>query len=74
VLTCSALVSGALITKNNVPVVLGLLICVLIGTVFGLLNGLMVSGMGLPPFIATLGSMMLSKGLGSVFTEAQSVT
>ena len=25
-------------------------------------------------FIATLGSMMLSKGLGSIFTKAQSVT
>lgn len=30
--------------------------------------------MGLPPFIATLGSMMLSKGIGSVITKAQSVT
>ena len=34
----------------------------------------MVSYMHLPPFIATLGSMMLSKGLGSIFTKAQSVT
>lgn len=74
VLTCSALVSGALITKYNVPVAVGLIVCILVGTLFGLLNGVMVSYMGLPPFIATLGSMMLSKGLGSIFTKAQSIT
>lgn len=74
VLTCSALVSGALITKYNMPVVVGLIVCILIGSIFGLLNGIMVSYMGLPPFIATLGSMMLSKGLGSIFTKAQSIT
>lgn len=74
VLTCSALVSGCLVTKYNLPVALGLVVCILIGALFGLLNGIMVSYMGLPPFIATLGSMMLSKGLGSIFTKAQSIT
>ena len=65
VLTCSALISGQLITKYHLPVALGLLVCILIGSLFGLLNGLMVSYMHLPPFIATL---------GSIFTKAQSVT
>lgn len=74
VLTCSALISGQLITKYHLPVALWLLVCILIGALFGLLNGLMVSYLHLPPFIATLGSMMLSKGLGSIFTKAQSVT
>lgn len=74
VLTCSALVSGCLVTKYNLPVAMGLVVCILIGALFGLLNGIMVSYMGLPPFIATLGSMMLSKGLGSIFTKAQSIT
>lgn len=74
VLTCSALISGMLVTKHNMPVALALLICILIGTLFGLANGLMVSYMGLPPFIATLGTMMISKGLGSIITKAQSIT
>ncbi len=74
VMMCSALMSGALITKYNVPVAAALLVCILIGAVFGTMNGLMVSYMKLPPFIATLGTMMLSKGIGSVFTKAQSVT
>ncbi|OYO67778.1 ribose ABC transporter permease, partial [Lachnotalea glycerini] len=74
VLVCSSLVTGALATKYNVPIALTLILCILIGAIFGLMNGLMISYMGLPPFIATLGSMMLSKGLGSIFTKAQSVT
>ncbi len=74
VLTCSALISGSLITQHNLPVALGLVLCVMIGMTFGLLNGIMVSYMKLPPFIATLGTMMLSKGLGSIFTKAQSIT
>jgi len=74
VLTCSALISGSLITQYHVPVAVGLIVCILIGMAFGLLNGVMVSYMKLPPFIATLGSMMLSKGLGSIFTRAQSIT
>ncbi len=74
VMTCSALISGALITKYQMPVIVGLLACIVIGGIFGTANGLMISYMKLPPFIATLGTMMLSKGLGSVFTKAQSIT
>ncbi len=68
-------ISSALRPANrNMPVWLGLVVCILIGALFGLVNGIMVSYMKLPPFIATLGTMMLSKGLGSIFTKAQSVT
>jgi len=74
VLVCSSLISGTLATKYNVPILICLLVGILIGAFFGLCNGLMVSVMGLPPFIATLGSMMISKGFGSIFTKAQSVT
>lgn len=74
VLVCSSLISGTLAAKYNLPVGVCLLVGVLIGAFFGLCNGLMVSKMGLPPFIATLGTMMISKGLGSIFTRAQSVT
>lgn len=74
VLVCSSLIAGSLATKSGVPIGLCLLIGILIGAFFGVCNGLMVSVMGLPPFIATLGTMMISKGLGSIFTKAQSIT
>lgn len=73
VLVCSALIAGSLSTKSGWPMWACLIVCILVGVFFGLLNGLMVSIMGLPPFIASLGSMLMSKGLGSIFTQSQSV-
>ena len=62
---CSGLIGGQLY-KMGVPIALCLIITILIGIVFGLLNGLMVSIMKLPAFIATLGTMMVTRGLGSI--------
>ena len=54
---CSALVGGTLMEKG-LPMILVILITLLVGTIFGLLNGIMVSKLGLPSFIATLGTMI----------------
>ncbi len=74
VLVCSSLVSGTLFVRAGVPIVICLILCILIGCFFGLMNGIMVTKMGLPPFVATLGTMLVSKGLGSIATKAQSVS
>lgn len=74
VLVCSSLITGTMFLKAGVPLVLCLIISVLIGTAFGLLNGLMIAKMGLPPFVATLGTMLVSKGIGSIATKAQSIS
>ena len=73
-MVCSSLIAGTLSTKSGLPIWLSLIIGILIGAFFGLCNGLMVSVMKIPPFIASLGVMMISKGFGSIFTKAQSVT
>ena len=70
---CCALIGGTLFQKG-VPMVLCLIIILVIGALFGLANGLMVSVMGLPAFIATLGTMMITRGLGSIVTNTASVT
>ncbi len=74
VLTMSGLVAGYLNVNKGYPMWLTVVICILIGTIFGVVNGVLVAKMGLPPFIATLSTMMLSKGIGSIITGAQSVT
>ncbi len=73
VMVCCALISGTLI-KMGGPVWLCLIVCIILGGCFGLLNGFMVSIMGLPAFIATLGTMMITRGLGSIVTATASVT
>lgn len=73
VMVCCALISGTFI-KMGAPVWLCLVLCILLGGLFGVLNGFLVAVMGLPAFIATLGTMMITRGLGSIVTETASVT
>lgn len=74
VMFCAALIAGQLLTKNGWPMGLALLMCIVVGMLFGVLNGILVAYMGLPSFISSMASMMLSKGIGSVFTSTQSVS
>ncbi len=54
-------------------VLLGIGICVGIGLVSGLLNGLMVVGLGVHPFIITLGTMWILRGIAFVSSKAESI-
>ena len=74
VMFCAALIGGQLIVKNGWPVAAAMLVSVGVGMFFGILDGFMVAYMKMPSFITSMASMLLSKGLGSVFTAAQSVS
>ena len=65
---CYALAGGCLIRFYNVPTGLAMLVSVLFGLGIGLANGVLISVMGLPPFLATLCTCMITRGLGSVVT------
>lgn len=51
-----------------------LVYCLLVGGVLGLLNGLLVSLLSIPPFIATLGTMTFGRGLALSYTQGQPIT
>ena len=65
---CYALAGGFLITKMDLPVIVGILVTLAMGIVVGLANGLIVSKGGHAPFLATLCTMMMARGLGSILT------
>lgn len=71
---CCALVSGFCFTSYGVPLVVCLVMSILIGTVFGGFNGYLVAYMKVPPFIVSLASMNIAKGIAAVFTKTQSVS
>jgi ribose transport system permease protein len=48
-------------------------VCLVTGVLCGLVNGLGVIGLGLHPFIVTLGTMSIFRGIGFVTTGAQSI-
>ncbi len=74
VMFCCALVSGYSLTTYHVPLAATMIISVLIGVAFGIFNGWLVAYMSVPPFIVSMASMNIAKGLASVFTKTQSVS
>ena len=73
VMMCAALMGGYAF-KQGVPLIFSLIIVLAVGVLFGLINGLMIAKVKLPPFIATLGTQMISMGIGSIITKTQSQT
>ena len=70
----SAVLAGALcgtgVSADEGTLWLTIPIILVVGVVFGIVNGLLVAKCKLAPFIATLGTMMVSRGLTAVISEA----
>jgi ribose transport system permease protein len=73
VLTFSAVMTGVFITNWHLPIPVGILGGVLAGTLAGLINGVLISRMKIPPFIATLGMLYATKGLSLVISELKPI-
>ncbi|MGV8845252.1 ABC transporter permease [Tessaracoccus sp.] len=58
----------------NLPMGIGLILTLLVGALIGLVNGVNISLLGIPPFIATLAMMMVARGLALVISKAQTIT
>lgn len=74
VMFCCALIAGYSLTSYGVPMALALVISILVGCCFGIFNGYLVAYWSVPPFIVSMASMNIAKGLASVFTKTQSVS
>lgn len=70
---CSALIGGTFMEKGF-PMLGVLVIMLAVGILFGLFNGILVAKLGLPAFIATLGTMMITRGLGSIVSKTRTIT
>lgn len=68
----SAVIAGFCYTKG-MPLWLTIPMMIAIGGLFGLLNGFLVAKLKLPAFIATLGTMMLSRGLSALIVSVPNI-
>jgi ribose transport system permease protein len=66
-------VGFALLMQRGFPIWLAILGGILLGGICGLVNGVMVASLHLPPFIATLGMASVITGAGLVSTEGTSI-
>ena len=69
----SSVVAGKLYTDGLIPLWATIPVMILIGTFFGLINGLLVAKCKLPAFIATLGTMMVSRGLSAIIVNSPNI-
>lgn len=53
----------------QLPVLVPVLLCVMVGAIFGAINGVAVSVFKVPPFVATLGMMVILYGLNSIYFD-----
>ncbi len=68
---CSAIIGGVAFSMWGLPLWLALCLVPLTGLMFGFLNGLLVAKAKLPPFIATLGMMLVTQGFGAIVSRVQ---
>ena len=52
---------------GQIPIILPILLAVFVGTLFGMMNGLIVAKFKVPAFIATLSSMLIIYGINSIY-------
>jgi ribose transport system permease protein len=69
-----ASVALAAATGEGGSTMAALLVGIAVGTAFGVANGALVALGGIPPFVATLGTLGVAQGLANVVTDGQSIT
>jgi len=72
VLTLASIALAMTVVATGSPA-LGFLAGLAVGLGFGLANGALVALIGIPPFIATLGTLGIAQGLALAVTDGQSV-
>lgn len=63
-LVCYALIGGYLTVHKGMPVGAAIAVTIVCGVIIGIANGMLVALMDLPPFLATLCTCMITRGLG----------
>jgi ribose transport system permease protein len=73
VMTFSAVMTAQVMIIWQQPVMVGIAAGLLTGALCGTLNGLMVTKMKVPPFVATLGMLYVTKGLSLVVSQLKPI-
>lgn len=69
VIALSGCVAAGCVVNMGLPEAVGFLIAILIGAVVGMFNGVVICKTNIPPFIVTLASMNITKGIALVYTQ-----
>jgi ribose transport system permease protein len=71
VIALTSVVTGYVFIEAGWPLSAAIVAGLLVGAIVGALSSWLIVGVGLPPFIATLGMMGVARGLAFIITEAR---
>lgn len=72
-MTFCAVIAGVVLTYLGMPMPVGIVAAIAAGTLSGFLSGVFVAKLKVPPFIATLGMMLILKGLSLVISGTRPI-
>ena len=73
ILVLSSLIMGNLAVGLGLPVGIAIIVGILAGGLMGLINGLLVTKMRLPPFIVTLGTLSIFEAVKLWYSQSESI-
>ena len=72
-MTFCAVMAGVFLTYWHLPIWLGVIGALAAGAFVGTLNGILISKLKIPPFIATLGMLNVTKGLSLIISHMKPI-
>ncbi|MFC3181388.1 ABC transporter permease [Cypionkella sinensis] len=72
-MTFCAVIAGVVLTWGGLPLPFGIIGAIGAGALCGLVSGTLIAKMRIPPFIATLGMMLILKGLSLVISGTKPI-
>ena len=72
-MTFCAVMAGVILTYAGMPLMVGVLGAIATGAACGTISGSLIAKMKIPPFIATLGMMLILKGLSLVISGTKPI-
>lgn len=73
IIALSGCLAAGCVSRYNLPIAVAILVGILVGLVVGMFNGWVIAKTTIPPFIVTLATMNIAKGLAYVYTGGSPV-
>jgi ribose transport system permease protein len=73
VMALAMMIMGYLANVAGIPMAPAILLALLVAAVTGAASGLLITGFGVPAFIATLAMMSIARGLANMITDGQQI-
>ncbi len=73
IMVISSVVMGRLAVVNGLPTLIAFPLGIIVGSLFGYLNGVLVTRLKMPPFIVTLGTLSIIGALNTFYSQSETI-